>query len=259
MVWRWHDLERIDHRAEEMPAGWPGVQRALRSMAVMANSGVIAGLLVGGLGGRLFMRIMAATSDDRVHGTLTDADEPIGRVTIGGTVGLILFGGLFGGFLMMLLYRVLRPWLPAQAWKAGVLVGVISLGAFGGLSEMLNRDNKDFAILSPTPLAAFLVVVGAVFLGVVLVSVYERLDRGMAHLDHVSVGIVAFAPLLLTMLTGVGGPVLLLVTLVAAFGTNLVRWWTSSPIVARAGRVVVGASLVGAVAVAASEIAAITT
>jgi len=225
----------------------------------MVNSGVIAGLLVGGLGGRLFMRIMAATSDDRVHGTLTDAEEPIGRVTTGGTIGLIVFGGLFGGFVMMLLYRVLRPWLPAQAWRAGVLVGVISLGAFGGLSGMLDRDNKDFEILSPTSLAATLVVVGAVFFGVVLVSVYERLDRGMAHLDHASLGILAFAPLLLTLPSAVGGPVLLVVTLVAALGTDVVRWWTHSPIVARVGQVVVGAAFAGAVAVTATEIAAITT
>jgi len=139
------------------------------------------------------------------------------------------------------------------------LIGLISLGAFGGLSDMLNRENTDFDILSPTPLAASLIVLGAVFFGVVLVTVYERLDRGMAYADRWSFGLLAFAPLPLVGLSVVAIPVVFTALLIAAFLPDLVRWWSASPIVARVGQVVLGVALVGAVAISANEIAAIST
>lgn len=259
MAWRWRNLDRLDHSTEQTPTGWLAVRRALRSIAVAVNSGVIAGALVGGFGGRLFMRIMAATSDDAVQGTLTNADEPIGRVSVGGTISLILFGGVFGGLLVAALYRALRPWLPAPAWRAGAVTGVMALGAFGAVSELLARDNPDFEILSPTPLAAVLVVVGALFLSTVLVTVYERLDRGMADVDRWSIGLVAFVPVLLILLTVVAVPVLLVVLLVSALAPGVVRWWTTSSAVARVGRVLVWLAAAVSAVIAATEIVAITT
>lgn len=235
--------------------GWPGARRGLRSVAVVVNSGLIAGILVAGLGGRLFMRVMAATSDDSVQGVLTDADQRVGEISFGGTFSLIIFGGVLGGLAATFLYRLLRPWLPRRAWAAGAIVGVIALGLLGRVSDLLNRDNKDFEILSPTPLAAGIIVVAAVFFGVVLGSVSERLDRGMPEIRW-SFGLLAYAPLAMMFTSPPTVAIVLLSPFVAAFTPGSFRWNTSA-VAARVGRVIVAAALAAAVIVITVDVAAI--
>ena len=81
----------------------------------------------------------------------------------------------------------------------------------------------------------------------------------MAHLDHWSLGLLAFVPVILAGMTPITGPAFVLAPAVAAFAPQVVRWWTTSPVVARIGHVVAGFAVVAALAVSASEIAAITT
>ena len=50
------------------------LRRFVRSLAIAVSAGTIAGVLVGGLGSRLAMRIMAATSGDDAQGAITEAD-----------------------------------------------------------------------------------------------------------------------------------------------------------------------------------------
>ena len=56
--------------------------------------GVVGGLLAAGAGGRLAMRLMAVTAGDGAQGRITEADEVVGEITVGGTVGFVVFGGL---------------------------------------------------------------------------------------------------------------------------------------------------------------------
>jgi len=47
----------------------------LRSTCIGITAGAVSGVLVGGFGARLMMRIMAATSGRSAQGLLTEADE----------------------------------------------------------------------------------------------------------------------------------------------------------------------------------------
>src|SRR3954471_11589349 len=51
----------------------------------MLAGAYLAGVLTIGAGIRLMMRVLAATSPDDVQGRQTEADEVIGRVTLGGS------------------------------------------------------------------------------------------------------------------------------------------------------------------------------
>ncbi|MDW3219517.1 MAG: hypothetical protein R8F63_12975 [Acidimicrobiales bacterium] len=117
-------------------------------------AGALGGLLSIGMGGRLMMRVLAATSPD-ANGRLTDADEIVGEVSGGGT-GFLLAAGTFMGIVGAIGYLSARRLLPARSLTAG-LVGV---GIAGGLlarpSGVLDPENHDFAILEPRWLAVVL-------------------------------------------------------------------------------------------------------
>lgn len=43
------------------------------------------------------MRLLAATAGDAAQGRRTEAEEIVGRITTGGSIGFIVFTGLFFG------------------------------------------------------------------------------------------------------------------------------------------------------------------
>jgi hypothetical protein len=198
-----------------------------------------------GLGGRLAMRITAATSDDRVQGTLTEAEETVGEITLGGTLGLVIFVGLFGGFIGGLLYMGIRRWLPSPAWRAGLVVGVLGLAAVGR-GAALEPDSIDFELLSPRWLAVLLFVILAPVFGIALAALIERLDRSYPTLAARPGAIAAHAPLLLFLLVPPFALLIALGALVAMFGPRvrpLARNWQSGA-VALGGRIVLAVVIV---------------
>jgi hypothetical protein len=217
-----------------MPTGWPAAARTARSFAVAINTALITGVLVGGGGGRLFMRIMAATSGDDAQGAITQADEVVGEITLGGTIALVFFGGVFAGVSVAGIYLLVRRWLPAVPWQAGVVLGALALGVGGRASELLHPDNRDFTLLRPVGLAVAMVVILTVFFGVVFVTVFERLDRAMPPLAW-RPALIAYLPAVVPMLVP---PVALLV--LGATGLSMTAhraaaWWSSDG-VARVAR-----------------------
>ena len=87
---------RLKPTTELLRATQPRIAVLLRNIAVGALAGFFAGLVTGGLGSRLAMRIVAMTAGPDMQGVLTDQEVPVGEVTAGGTVFLILFGGFIG-------------------------------------------------------------------------------------------------------------------------------------------------------------------
>ena len=172
------------------------LRRFVRSLAIAVSAGTIAGVLVGGLGSRLAMRVMAATSGDDAQGAITEAEEVVGRITVGGTLGLVLFVGLGLGTVAALLYLLLRRWLPWPAWLSGLLFGVLLLAVFGR-DDPVDPDNPDFTILSPKWLAVVMFTLLLPLFGLVLGSVVARLDAAYPELSARPKVLVAYAPLLL--------------------------------------------------------------
>jgi len=174
--WKWRQLPLRNPR----PVGAKGdgfgrLRIAARTVGAVCTAGIISGLFVLGLVGRLVMRILAATSSD-AQGRLTEADEVVGEITLGGTMGFIVFVGLFGGLICIMAYLVIRAWLPARAGMAGLVMGTIVTGTLG-VADALSPDNGDFAILTPLWLAIFLLVGTGFLFATTFTALAARLDK----------------------------------------------------------------------------------
>lgn len=185
---RWRSLVR--QPAPVIPSDRGFAVHLARTGTVGVVGGIIAGVLVAGLGSRLVMRVLAATSGEGAEGALTEAEERVGEITAGGTVGLVVFVGVLGGVVGGLLYVMVRRVLPTRAWAAGLVFGVLLLVCTARL-DPLSPDNRDFRILKPTWLAVVLVAALFPAFGLVVAAVVERLDRSWPQ--HPA----SFAPLLL--------------------------------------------------------------
>ena len=74
------------------------------------TAGVLAGITIIGAGGRLAMRLLAVTAGDDAQGRITEAREVVGDITLDGTIGFVLFNGIFGGVFAA---------EPSSSWFAG--------------------------------------------------------------------------------------------------------------------------------------------
>lgn len=234
----------------------PAAKRALRQLAVLVDSALIVGVLVTGFGGRMFMRLIAATSPDGLHGVRTDADEPIGRVTFIGTFGLIVFGGILGTLALAAVYRLLRRWLPGRGWQAGLIAAVIALALLGEATALLKPDSRDFRILSPLWLAVTMVLALTIAVGASFGVVYERLDRAMPELAK-SRAALAYLPLLLVGMAGTPAIVMLVVVIGATFGAPAVNAFAASRNATRGGQILVAAACVVSLGVVGMNVAEI--
>ena len=156
---------------------------ALRTLACVLTAGFIAGLLVVGLGGRLVMRVLAATSGAGAQGQTTDAGERVGEITFGGSLGFFIFAGLIIPLASSLVFIPLRRILPRPAWTAGLLFGLLLLATFG-VSDPLSPANRDFVILSPLWLAVTLVCITALLFGMTFSALVARLDATVVPLNQ---------------------------------------------------------------------------
>ena len=194
-------------------------KRALWFLDIGLIGGVVGGLLAAGAGGRLAMRLLAATSGDRVQGRITEADEVVGEITAGGTIGFIVFGGLFAGLVCAVIYLLLRKWLPNGS-VGGLVLGGLLLVTLGSRVEPLRSNNPDFDLVAPAWLAVS-VFAALVFLhALVSVAVMARVSRSLPLLAARKSVVLAYLPLLLLVpAVFVGGVVVVIVLVGAAIST----------------------------------------
>lgn len=158
-------------------AAWPpGV--ILRDIARGGLAGLPVGLVVGGLGGRLAMRL-AALAVPEATGRFTENGNRIGDITLAGSLALVVFLGLFAGVAAGFVWVAIRPWLPG-GWRMRALLAMPIAVAFGSFA-IIDGTNPDFAILGHSPLVvAFLIgCIALVGLGVALMD--EWLERRLPH------------------------------------------------------------------------------
>ena len=147
------------------------IARVVRVVSGAAAVGIIVGGLLGGVGGRLAMRLLAVTSDDRLRGRVTDDDEIVGRVTLGGTVGFIIFMAL-GGAVLAMLYVVLRRWLPRQPVVRTLAFSALFWAVQG--QDIFESDGFDFSELGPRWLAVLLFTLILIGVGALTVAGVDR-------------------------------------------------------------------------------------
>ena len=165
-------------------------------LAVAVTSGLVAGALAAGAGGRLVMRLLAVTAGADAQGRITEADQLVGRITVGGTLGFVVFTGLFFGLVSGLVYLLLHRWLPA-GWVGGLAYGVLLLVVAGTRIEPLRRDNPDFDLVGPGWLSVTAFAALVLFHGLLVAALAGRLSRAVPLLAASPGAIAAHAPLLL--------------------------------------------------------------
>jgi hypothetical protein len=141
----------------------------------------LAGVLTIGAGGRLMMRVLAATSSDDVQGLQTEADETIGEVSVGGSLFLIVGIGMGAAVVGLALFTMLRRWLPDRSLAAGLVGVAIGAGLLVRPVGLLTSANRDFTLVAPVALAVALclatfVLFGATF-GVLVDHLASRWPR----------------------------------------------------------------------------------
>lgn len=208
------------------------------TMGAGVTAGFLAGVLIGGVGGRVAMLILRLTSDPALHGIETDDGFTIGRVSaetiflLGVTAGLGIAGGLF--------YLVVRRWIPAR-WRITAMTAFF--GVTGG-AGIIGPSEVDFSLLAPLPLAiAFFVAIPAAY-GAAMPWITERLLRKGSVLRRERWGsIVGLMPLALMNVVAI--PILLIAfaawwagrnaqPLVGAWRSRMTMWIGRAALVAMA-------------------------
>jgi hypothetical protein len=214
----------------------PVVAAIIRSLAVGGIAGLAAGIAVAGIGGRLVMRL-AALADPSADGLLTDNGNRVGDITLGGTIELLIFGGIFGGIFAGIIWVLVRPWLA----RLGQLraMGAAAVAVAAGSPTVVNAENPDFAILDPAALnAATFLTILALF-GIAVSLADSWLDRRLPAGDRLIptaiyallalVGLPFIIPAIGILLSeefcDCGGPPRLTGTFVVAAGVITVVSW----------------------------------
>jgi hypothetical protein len=164
------------------------------NLAVVAGIG--AGIMAAGVGGRLVMRLLAVTAGDEAQGRITEADEVVGRISAGGTVGFVVFTALFFGTASGGAYLLVRRWLPGGR-AGGLVYGVLLLLLAGTRLDPLRAGNVDFDLVGPgwVSVVAFSALV--LFHGMLVAALAGRASRAIPLLAREPWPVAAHAPLLL--------------------------------------------------------------
>jgi hypothetical protein len=197
----------------EPPTPGDVARRYLWYVTVAVVAGLGAGLLVAGAGGRLAMRLLAATAGDAAQGRITEAEEVVGEITAGGTISFMVFTGLIFGAPTGVLYLLIRRWLPGGR-LGGVAFGGLLLLVAASRIEPLRADNPDFDIVGPGWLAILVFGTLVVAHGMLVVALGGRYSRTLPLLSRRPRTLVRYAPLLL--LTPVVGALLPVIVVGAA-------------------------------------------
>jgi hypothetical protein len=149
------------------------VEATITSAGVGGLAGALAGLAWGGLGGRLAMRILFLTSDERVRGLASDDAFEIGRFSADTLVLVVITTVL--GTLCGFAYGLVRVVIPGGTCVIAVAVAVST--AAGAGAAIVHVDGIDFARLGPLWLAVGMFIALPAAWGATVVVLTERLLR----------------------------------------------------------------------------------
>ena len=178
------------------------IPELVREVAAGSLSGIIVGIVVGGLGSRRVMRLSAIAAGSSVQGMTTSNGNRVGEITLGGTIGLILAGGVFAGVVGGLLYAALRPWLATFGRWRGLIFGFGLLGLAGSL--ILDVTNSDFIILRPPLLNVAMFAALFPIFGIALVPVFDRTLRALVEDSLISGALASLGVVVAILFVGLG-------------------------------------------------------
>jgi hypothetical protein len=150
----------------------------LREITRGGLAGLIAGVLVAGIGGRLVMRLAALLVPESL-GRFTENGNRIGDITAGGTFALILFIGLFVGLVGGSLWVTMRPWLPDAAGLRAIVSIPIAIAL--GTKGLVEGANPDFRVLGGSEVVVASLVTLVALYGPVIVLADVWLEARLPH------------------------------------------------------------------------------
>ena len=162
-----------------------------RHCAIVGIAGVVTGVIVGGIGGRILMRISAIAAPDHVMGATTEGGNRVGEVTLGGTLGLIIFIGIGLGVIGAIAFLISEPWLSrAGRWHGLAFASfLLAIGSRAGLSA----DNFDFFIVGNQELNVLMFLALFLAFGILMPPIIGRLERRLPVINHGRPGVAGFA------------------------------------------------------------------
>ena len=201
----------------------------LRDIARAGIAGLITGILVAGVGGRLVMRAAAILEPSAV-GRFTENGNRIGEITAGGTFALLLVG-LFFGLAGAVLWVVVSPWLPGRPRTRALVAAPVAV-ALSALS-LIQGFNPDFSVLHHDVATVLLLLLLVAVAGVVL-SVFDHwLERrlpaagasGTSDSIYLALTLAGAALILPIVVSGyLGGETPLGVAILVTGLATLLRW-----------------------------------
>lgn len=146
-------------------------ERGIRTLSAVTVAAVSLAVIIGGVGGRLAMALLAATNPDN-DGAISDDGFVIGRFSLGGSIQLLGFSAQLG-LVATVCYVALRGLLVGPRWfqvsslagGAGVVVGAM----------LVHTDGIDFTAFDPPALPIVLFVAIPVIYVAALALLAERL------------------------------------------------------------------------------------
>jgi hypothetical protein len=163
--------------ATDLATAWPPGE-VLRDIARGGLAGLLAGVVVGGLGGRLVMRLAALIVPSSA-GLITENGNRIGAITLGGSLGLLIFVGLFVGLGAGFVWVTIRPWIPGGPGVRALLAMpiAVAIGSFG----LIQGENPDFVVLEHSPLVVAILIALVALVGLAVAVFDAWLDRRLPH------------------------------------------------------------------------------
>ena len=220
------------------------LSRYLWWATLVVTTGLVTGILVAGAGGRLMMRLLAATSPD-ARGLVTEAGETVGQISVSGTLGFLTFAALPLALSASLAFAAVHQWLP-DGRLTGALFGLLLLIAASTRLEPLRATNPDFVLLDPAwaALLTFGLLVLAEGMAIAAFMGWYSRRLPLTRRNRKVLARYALTGATLALTGPIGALVLALalagagvIALAGQIVPNLARWWLSNR-VTTAGRVV---------------------
>jgi len=197
-------IEPTTDISAEPSTTWPAGE-ILRDISRGGLAGIVVGLVVAGLGGRIVMRIAALVVFSK-NTPPTENGNRIGDITLGGSLGLIVFVGPLAAIFFGVVWVVISPWLPGTGLAKGLVAMpiAVALGAFG----LIDGNNPDFLFLRRDPIVVAILIALVASIGPAMALADGWLDRHLPHAESRESS-VGTAYLVLTLIGGVLGGMLL--------------------------------------------------
>ena len=176
------------------------VAELIRHIGIVGIAGVLVGLIVGGIGGRVVMRIAAIVTPDHLTGAPTENGNLIGDITVGGTIELVIFVGIFVGSFGAVAYVISERWLSWTGVLRPLAFGLLILAV--GSPDVLDPDNLDFLLVGNYELIVSMFVALFLLYGISLPPLVSALE---GRLPKVNPGRPLVSVVVYLILVGLGG------------------------------------------------------